>query len=175
MSKLFRKRFIRDTRGQAVVEATLAALITISAFYWIMEWGMCMYCQSILSQAAMSGLQYATSHGAMAYQNTGNGSGPGTNDPTGSQTVVPAVQAWMGQSALKGSVASMQVCSAWWSAGSAVGGSGNTPCSAGSGNASNANPGTVVTVQVYWTYQPYVRLPFVPPTLSYTATGTVVY
>jgi Flp pilus assembly protein TadG len=175
MSMLFSKRFIRDERGQAVVEATLAGLICISAFFWIMEWGMCMYCQSILSQAAMNGLQYATSHGTMAFQNSGNGSGPGTNDPTGSQNVVPAVEAWMGQSALKGSVASMQVCPAWWSAGSAAGGAGNASCSAGGGNAANANPGTVVTVQVFWPYQPYVRLPFISPTLSYTATGTVVY
>ncbi len=175
MLKLFRKRFMRDERGQALVEATLAALICISAFFWIMEWGMCMYCQSVLSQAAMSGIQYATTHGGRAYQNTGNGSGPGTNDPTGSQNVVPAVEAMMGQSALKRTVATMQVCSAWWSAGSAVGGFGNTPCAAGSGNAANANPGTIVTVQVYWSYQPYLRLPFISPTLSYTATGTVLY
>jgi len=175
MTQLLRKRFICEKHGQAIVEATLASLLCITALFWIMEWGMCMYCQSVLSQAAMTGLQYATSHGTMAFQNSGSGSGPGTSDPTGSQTVVPAVEAAMGQSALKGSVASMQVCPAWWSAGAAVGGAGNNSCSAGGGNATNANPGTVVTVQVFWPYQPYVRLPLVPPTLSYTATGTVVY
>lgn len=175
MLKLLRKRFIRDERGQALVEATLAGLICISAFFWILEWGMCMYCQSILSQAAKVGVQYAATHGSMAYQNTGVGSGRGTNDPTGATYIVPAVEASMGQSALKGSVASMQVCVAWWNPGEKAGGNGNTPCSTGGGDAPSPSPGTVVTVQVYWPYQPYVQLPFISPTLSYTATGTVVY
>ena len=174
MTKLFRKQFIRDTRGQALVESAIAIVICLSAFLWIMEWGMCMYCQSVLSQAAMNGLDYATTHGAIADQNTGSGSGPGTCDPPGSN-VVSDVEAWMGQSALKASVASMQVCAKWWTAGSEAGGYGNAPCTTGGGTAESAAPGTVVTVQAYWTYQPYIHLPFIPPTLSYTATGTVVY
>jgi len=175
MKKLFRKCFIRETRGQAVLETALAGLICIIAFLWIMEWGMCMYCQSILAQAAISGVQYATMHGETAQTNTGHGSGPGTSDSDGSGSVVPYVKAWMAQSALKGSVAQIQVCADWWPSGSSAGGFGNTPCTTGGGTAGDAKPGTFVTVQVYWPYQSYIRLPFTPATLSYTATGTIIY
>lgn len=173
------KRLLHETLGAALVESALGAAICILAFLWMMEFAMCMYDQTILQDAAQEGVMYAVTHGAAAYKNSGHGSGPGTSDPTGANSVIPATEAWFAQSALKSSLPNLSVCVRWWAPGTVVGGYAPSECSGNSASYSsswgNAEPGTVVTVQVSWPYKPYIKLPWVPATLSYTSTGAVVY
>jgi hypothetical protein len=176
--------FFKDKRGQTLVEGAFGAAICILAFLWMGEWCMCMYDQTILQDAAQEGVRFAIVHGQIAYQNSGHGSGPGTDDPSGQNTIARYVVAWFAQSALKSGIVNFAVCPAWWAPGTRINAfppdacakdkNGNVHASYSS-SWTNASPGTVVTVQVSWQYQPYIRLPWIPPTLTYTAVGAVAY
>lgn len=178
MLKLMRRCFIRDTRGGSALEIALAGSLCTFAFLWMMEFCFTLYCQNILANAAREGVQYAITHGTMAQTATDSGSGPTTSDVSGTY-IAEATEAWFAQSSLKSSLPSLTVCPAWWAPGWSGGGFPPSRCYPNSfeytGTASSASPGTSVSVQVTWPYQPYIKLPWIPATLSYTATGTVVY
>jgi hypothetical protein len=178
------KAFASDTNGNAMVETALAFSICFFMLVWLMEFCFSLYCQSVMSQAAKIGLQYATMHGASSDKMVGNGSGPGLTDPTGAN-IAKIVAASMAQSALKQSLPGFAVCPAWWSSGTTQGGFSSSQCNSvitGSsflGSSSytgqgDAQPGNIVTVQVVWTYHPYISVPWTT-TYSYTATGVVTY
>jgi hypothetical protein len=179
----FLRRVFLETKGNAMVETAIAFAACFFSFIWLMEFCFSLYCGSVLSQAARVALQYATVHGTTSDGIAGMGSGPGSSgDPSGINIVSVAAAA-MAQSALKQSLPGLRVCPAWWTSGSAQGGFSPSQCPAGGsgnlGNASykgtgNANPGSIVTVQVVWTYNPYLPVPW-STTYTYTASGVITY
>jgi hypothetical protein len=148
--------FFRGTEASLMVEFAVSVSIAMAVFLWVFEFCFSLYCGSVLGGAARQGVRYAITHGSSCDKYTGTGSGPGTSDPEGLK-VKTAVTRAMSASALKSqqALAGMQVTSAW--------------------SGSNSDPGTPVSVTVTWPYQPYLHLPWIPATLHYNATGSVVY
>jgi TadE-like protein len=190
----FLKKFVHDKNGAVMVESAIAMSLCLLAIIWMMEFGISLYDQSALSQAAKDGVLYATVHGTSANANcvaSGIGScgigpplptGPAMLDSSGTSTLVPLVNAAMAQFALKKSVTSMKVCPTWWAVDQFVSAQVYNPAAClSSGNASytgtadSARPGATVSIQVVWQYVPYVPVPWTTPTYSYTATGVVTY
>lgn len=184
----FLRRIVHDKSGAIMVEGAFGILACLFAFFWMLEFGVSLYDQSDLSQAAKTGVQYAIVHGTVAdadcvaSNGIGCGSGPGAAfDPTGSREIVPLVEAAMAQSALKRSVKEISVCPAWWPVGSTVPSSVYNPSSCSTSlnpsyrSTGTAAPGNTVTIQVVWKYVPYIPVPWTTPTYSYTATGVVAY
>jgi Flp pilus assembly protein TadG len=143
-----------NTRGQTLVETSMALLVAIPVILWSFEMGMFCYTLGQYQYAARAGVQYAISHGTDAPDCSGPGGTVNSScpDPTGADIsdLVANVSHSSGHVLM-----SSQVKVSW-------------------GDLDN-NPASPVTVTISAPYQPYVDLPFVPAIITGTATGQIVY
>jgi Flp pilus assembly protein TadG len=143
------KRLMRGNRGSAMIEVAVSMLVAVPLLMWAFEFAMCCYTASVLQYAAREGVQFAIAHGS----ESSNGSGPGTSDPGG--TNVQAVVKQIANSASLHNMTGLTVTTSWES--------------------DAATPGSPVSVKVSWQYDPYIRLPWIEPTIKGTASAVVNY
>lgn len=130
-----------------MIEVAVSMLVAIPLLLWAFEFAMCCYTTSVLQYAAREGVQFAVSHGS----ESSDGSGPGTSDPGGAN--VQAVVKRIANDASLHNMTGLTVTPSWANGA--------------------ATPGAPVSVQVSWQYDPYIRLPWIEPTIKGTASGVV--
>lgn len=150
----FTKKDSANTRGQAMVETAFALLLAIPVILWAFEMSMYCYAVSQYQYAARAGVQYAVTHGVDAP----NCSGPSTNSGTSCPDPQGAFVAQLAANVSNASLHPMttgQVVTSWPDG--------------------NNNPGSHVQVVITVPYNPWVKLPLLPPAIVGTATGEVTY
>lgn len=153
--RLFRKAS-HDNRGQALVETAAALLIAIPIILWAFEMSMYCYTMAQYQYAARAGVQYAISHGTDAPDCTGPGGNVNTScsEPTEGAAVSQVVANISQPSGHQLQIG--EVVASW--------------------PTHDNNPGSEIDVVITAPYVPYVHhLPFIPPTITGTATGRITY
>jgi Flp pilus assembly protein TadG len=143
----------RRQRGAALIELAVSVLVLFFVVFWTWELVMAVYTYAVLSDAAKEGVRYAIVHGIDV--GTGNCSGPGCTDASG--TNVANVVRDYAQYALH-DMSAMTVTV-------------NYPETA----VTYSQSGGLVTVNVSYTYVPWVKLAWTPPALVTGAQGRIVW
>jgi hypothetical protein len=176
-----RALMVKDESGQAMVEWALVFPVCFVAFIALFEFGFMLYANAQLSSVAKNCVNYAVVHGQAAdAANPGSGCGPGTNGGLNCSAIVDLVKAQLAQYGINGSSSAATVCGAWWSNPTDIKAADFLPSACPNnftyqGSADIAKPGSMVSVQVVWNYQPFTQFVPISIPLSYTATGAVVY
>ncbi|MHB1022691.1 MAG: TadE/TadG family type IV pilus assembly protein [Acidobacteriaceae bacterium] len=137
-------------RGAAQIEFLLSSLIAMFLFFWIWEMSMMVYTYAVITNAAKEGVRYGIVHGT----DNGNCSGPsaGCADATGAN-VVSAVRSYAAYSLHD--ISSITIQANYLD--------------------SSSEPPSRIQVKVAYTYVPYIKLPWIAPTLVASAEGRIVY
>lgn len=137
-------------RGAAQIEFLLSSIVAMFLFFWLWEMSMMVYTYAVIANAAKEGVRYGIVHGT----NSTNCSGPsaGCGDSTGAN-VVSAVRSYAAYSLHDISSITIQ---------------------ANYLDSSSEPPGRI-QVKVAYTYMPYIKLPWIAPTLVASAEGRIVY
>jgi len=140
----------RSQDGQATLEMVVILLV-MSLVFWLFELSMFTYTCSVLNSATREGVRYATLHGA----DSSVCSGPDTSCTD--QSPYSNVQAVVTSAASVSlhNLSAMTVTVAY---------SNNT-----------AAVGNPVTVKVAYTYVPYVNLPGLQNSVTFTSQGQILY
>jgi hypothetical protein len=137
--------------GQASLEMIVSLMVVMSLMFWLFELSMFTYTCSVLNSATREGVRYATLHGT----DSSACSGPDTACPD--QSPYSNVQAVVTSAASVSlhNLSAMTVTVAY---------SNNT-----------AAAGNPVTVKVAYTYVPYVSLPGLLDSVTFSSQGQIVY
>lgn len=164
----------RETRGELMLEFAVSATLAFFVFLWLMEFGFSMYDEHVIRGVAEAGVDYAATLGPNSTLQSGPWS---SSDPLGTQIIVPYVLSALEKTSLKPkndfTDGTLKIQSCW----SSIPSDGSPPaCQPGPGAITNAgesglptSQNVMVMVTVQWPYHPYIKLPWVPPTLAYSA------
>ena len=152
-SRLF-SRGIRRLRageeGSAIIETAVCMLTIMTVTFWLFEFCLMLYGFATLNEAAQEGVRYAIAHGSDSSLCSGPSSG--CTDTTGSNVVAVVQEA---------TKVSMQTVPA-----SAI--SVSWPESA-------STPGSLVKVQISYTFAPFVKYAGLQKLMTVTAQGRIIY
>jgi len=138
-------------QGQATFEILISLTVALSLFFWLFELCLFTYTCSVLNEAAQEGVRYAIVHGSNSSICSGPDSACTNQSPYSNvQTVVTTAA-----SASLHNISAMTV---------AVNYPNNT-----------ASAGNPVTVQVAYTYIPYLNLPGLANKVTFTSQGQILY
>lgn len=157
-----------------MLEFTVSGMLAFFVFLWLFEFGFSMYDEHVIRGVAEAGVNYAATRGA----NSSEPSGPwSSSDPNGTQVIVPYVLSALQGTSLKPhkdfTDGTLHIQPCW----SSIPTDGAPPaCQPGPGAITNvgdtglsSSQNVVVMVTIQWPYHPYIRLPWIPPTLTYSA------
>lgn len=137
-------------QGSAMIETSVALLVAIPIVFWMFELCMLTYTYSVLGDAARMGVRYAIVHGS----DNSNCSGPsaGCGDSTGANVIsqVKSAAAYSFHD-----ISNIDVTVTYPDSSSA--------------------PPSRVSINVRYTYIPYIKLPGIAQTVSLNAQGRIVY
>jgi Flp pilus assembly protein TadG len=137
--------------GQATLEMLISLMVVFSLVFWLFELCMFTYTCSVLNDAVQQGVRYATMHGTHSSICSGPDTACTDHSPyTNVQAVVTAAA-----SAALHDMSAMTVTVSY-----------------ANSTAASGNP---VTVRAAYTYVPYLNLPGLANTLTFTAQGEILY
>jgi Flp pilus assembly protein TadG len=137
--------------GQATLEMLISLMVVFSLVFWLFELCMFTYTCSVLNDAVQQGVRYATMHGTHSSICSGPDTACTDRSPYANvQAVVTAAA-----SAALHDMSAMTVTVSY-----------------ANSTAASGNP---VTVRAAYTYVPYLNLPGLANTLTFTAQGEILY
>ena len=141
---------LRDETGSALIETALSLIVTFLLAFGLFELCMFSYTCIVLNDAAQEGVRYAIMHGT----NSSNCSGPDPGCTDSSYSNVKAVVKTAASASLH-DISAMTVNVTYGDA--------------------TAAPGHPVSVQVVYTYVPYVNFPGLEQTVTFTSQGRTIF
>jgi hypothetical protein len=145
------QRGARQEEGQATFEMLVSLMVVFSLVFWLFELCMFTYTCSVLNEAAQEGVRYAIVHGT----NSSACSGP--DSQCTDQSPYSNVQAVV-TSAASASLHNMTAMT--------------VTVSFANGTAAVGNP---VAVRVAYTYVPYLNLPSLANTVTFSSQGRILF
>lgn len=151
MRALSGRSLLFDDRGQTLVETALSLWVAISVVFWLFEFCMFTYTCNVLSSAAQQGVRYAIVHGTDSTACSGPDSTCTDRSPYANVKAIVASAA----SASLHNLTAMTVTVTY------VNGT--------------AAPGNPVTVQLAYTYVPYIQLPGIAKSVTLSSRGNILF
>jgi Flp pilus assembly protein TadG len=151
MSTLATKARLLDDSGQTLLETALSLWVTISVVFWLFEFCMFTYTCNVLNSAAQQGVRYAVLHG------TDSTVCSGPDSTCADQSPYANVKAIVTSAAL----ASLHNTTGMTVTVNYVNGT--------------AAPGNPVTVQLTYTYVPYVQLAGIAKSVTLSSRGNILF
>lgn len=148
---MMRMRSIREEGGAVLIESALALLLAVPVIFWLFELSMLCFTYAVLADAGRQGVRYAVVHGTFS----NNCSGPSTGCADSSAANVVAVVDSYASHSLH-DISNMQVQVSY-------------------PDATGSAPPSRVVVTIDYTYVPYIQLPGLNPSVSFTSEGRIVY
>lgn len=144
-------KIARRRHGQATLETLLSLLVAFSLVFWLFELCMFTYTCSVLNDAAQEGVRYAIVHGVDSTLCSGPDAACTNQSPYSNvQAVVTAAA-----SASLHNLSAMTVTVTYTNG--------------------TAAPGNPVAVKVAYTYVPYLNLPGLANSLTFTSQGQILF
>jgi len=151
MNALSSKALFLDDSGQTLLETALSLWVTISVVFWLFEFCMFTYTCIVLNSAAQQGVRYAIVHG------TGSSVCSGPDSTCTDQSPYANVKAVVASAAS----ASLHSTTAMTVTVNYV-----------NGTAAAGNP---VTVQLAYTYVPYIKLTGIARSVTLSSRGNILF
>ncbi len=140
----------RDQCGQALVETALSMLVVAAVFAWTFELCMLVYTCAVLHGAAREGVRYATLHGSDRYTCDVSSASCGQSSDS---EVVSVVQRYAALSLHNMSGMDVRILYP---------------------EVTGANAASLVSVELTYTYVPYLKLTGLDTTLHLSASGRIL-
>ncbi len=137
--------------GQATLEILISLMVALSLVFWLFELSMFTYTCSVLNEATQEGVRYAIVHGIDSTLCSGPDSTCTDQTPYANVKAVVTAAA----SASLHNISAMTITVTYANSTAAIG-----------------NP---VAVKVAYTYVPYLNLPGLMNTLTFTSQGQILY
>jgi Flp pilus assembly protein TadG len=146
-----KRQFLCEDAGQTLLETALSLWVTISVVFWLFEFCMFAYTCNVLNSAAQQGVRYAIVHGTDSTSCSGPDSACTDSSPYAKVKAVVTSAA----SASLHDTSGMTVTVSYLNG--------------------TAAPGNPVTVQLAYTYVPYIKLPGIANTVTLSSRGYILF
>jgi Flp pilus assembly protein TadG len=145
------KTLLFDDAGQTLVESALSLWVTISVVFWLFEFCMFTYTCNVLNSAAQQGVRYAIVHGTDSSVCSGPDSACTDQSPYANVKAVVASAASASLHNTTGMTVTINYVNG------------------------TASPGNPVTIQLAYTYVPYIKLPGIANSVTLSSRGNILF